>query len=64
VSEREKVGKYGDKEIDFTAKNRCTVYIQTTLPPTSEDNMKGELGPFKGSKDRHLRQGDFLLGGA
>jgi len=51
-----KVGKYGDKEIDFTAKkDRHTVYIQATLSLANEYNMKRELEPFKGPKDHYRR---------
>jgi len=51
-----KVGKYGEKEIDFTAKNgRGTVYIQVTLSLASEYNLKREMEPFKGPKDHYRR---------
>lgn len=51
-----KVGKYGDKEIDFTAKkDRRSAYIQVTLSLANEHNMKRELEPFKGPKDHYRR---------
>ncbi|MCL1811604.1 MAG: ATP-binding protein [Methanomassiliicoccaceae archaeon] len=51
-----KVGRYGNKEIDFAAKkDRRIAYIQVTLSLANEYNMERELEPFKGPKDHHRR---------
>lgn len=53
---RVKVGRYGDKEIDFAAtKNGRTAYIQVTLSLAGEHDLKRELEPFRGPKDSHRR---------
>jgi predicted AAA+ superfamily ATPase len=53
---RVRTGRYGDKEIDFTAtRGGNTVYIQVTLSLAAEYNMKREMEPFKGPKDHYRR---------
>lgn len=51
-----KVGRYGDREIDFTA-TKCgnPMYIQVTWSLSKEYNLRRELEPFDGPKD-HFRR--------
>lgn len=51
-----RVGRYGDKEIDFTAiKNGDTAYFQVTLSLSQEYNLERELESFNGPKDHYRR---------
>ena len=51
-----RIGKYGDKEIDFTARKGSEVlYVQVTLSLESEYNLEREMAPFYGPKDHYHR---------
>ena len=48
------VGKYGDKEVDFTARRAKEVqYIQVTMSMMSEDTYEREISPFRLIRDNH-----------
>ncbi|MCQ2070933.1 MAG: ATP-binding protein [archaeon] len=50
------VGKYGDLEVDFTArKGKNTEYYQVTLSMLSEDTYRREITPLGLVRDNHIK---------
>ncbi len=48
------VGKYGDKEVDFTARRGNEIqYYQVTMSMLSEDTYSREISPFRLIRDNH-----------
>jgi len=48
------VGKYGDREVDFTARrNREVQYIQVTMSIMTDDTYEHEVAPFRLIRDSY-----------
>ena len=48
------VGKYGDREVDFTARrNREAQYIQVTMSIMTDDTYECEVAPFRLIRDSY-----------
>jgi predicted AAA+ superfamily ATPase len=63
-----RIGKYGNREIDFTArKGADVIYYQVTMSLAAEYNLKREMEPFSAPRDHHRRvliTGDDVVKGS